>query len=461
MTGPSSNWQAVDDPDDGLKGCLLLVASYAETASVVRDVTATAQRRILLSPGLADVVEVHFVELGPRPVGPDDKARLDGLVRRLTTTTNDDLAVCYSALLVIDETADSVDRLLAHCREHPVLARIPMARRGLAVTGTTARPALAWDEDAVLVSPGEFWSEEDLLAQVSSFAEELLLMTADGRLAGLSPSALRALARAGRGLHASPDGSGNKSAPATPPSPTPPGYSQPDDSRPDYPAPPQQGHSAPAEPEPLRQAGPPVDSRRPVDPEQPLASSGPRPLAPVFLVLCGLNRAVDRAGWRRGQGVLRAVDRRLAAAPEGVFKVWGVVNVEESARGSRRPTGPLSWLRIRWAGTPAGIAGVFAAMAQSLRRELAAARAGGPPAALPTIVIYTVEPPPTDDITLACYRELARLAPIYWVTREGTAHATAAPFLALGAAFILDHSDVSAEIAARIRDYARITPSSY
>ena len=471
--------------------CRLIVVSYSETMWVVRKITADADQSLSLSPELADIVKIRYVDLGVRPTGPGDLAALERLATALTATrASVSAGQVHSALMAIDERAELVDHLFAECRAHPVLKRIPIESRGIAVTGETARPAPPWQNSAVLVSPIQFWSEQELTTEVLSFTDHLHRAIAEGRLAGLTLGDLRALARSGHGLglgserpaghHAGPPGGPLHAA--SPPteggqiregdgaplqhdyvtsapyeeSVAPPRYRTPPLAAPRYdPQPP--SYQPPTDRGPAYQTPPPQERPMASTPPSGAAVGGPL-LAPVFLVLSGEDRRIDRAGWRRGQAVLREVDGLLAAAGGYAYGVRSVVNVERAARGTRRPVGRLGlgWLLVRWAGTPAGAAGVFAAVSQSLRRELSAAP-GSRPRALPTVVLYIVEAPPADETTLRCFQELGDLALIYWVAREGTALNIPPDFSQLGAVMLPDHPHVASTIVAQIQANAQVS----
>jgi hypothetical protein len=171
------------EPDT--EGCLLLVAGYSGGALGLAAVTADAARQIVASPALGDFFDVRVADLGPPPVPPANDTNPAG-------TSAEDVAVAdsiaadfiadeltkpeaiagrnYFALVIADRSAQAAERLLAVCDVHPVIGRLPLRRRALAIPG---------DPD-----PGR---------ELRRYADELLSDFASGNEPGLTPHQLSQL----------------------------------------------------------------------------------------------------------------------------------------------------------------------------------------------------------------------------------------------------------------------------
>ena len=114
------------------KGCLLLLASYADVANVLEPVVTGLATRILASPMLGDFVELRFVDVGPRSAADTTSTAISRILDALVHPTSE-AAQNYFALAFVDQSAATASRVLEECRSDAVLAALPMAYCGLAV----------------------------------------------------------------------------------------------------------------------------------------------------------------------------------------------------------------------------------------------------------------------------------------------------------------------------------------
>lgn len=200
------------EPDTDTEGCLLLVAGFAGGALGLEAVTADAARRIMASPTLGDFFDVRFADLGPPPVPTADDANPAGTSAE-DVTTADSIAADfiadeltrpdasagrnYFALVIADRSAQAAERLLAVCDAHPVIGRLSLRRRALAIPGGP-----------------------DPARELRRYADELLADFASGNEPGLSPHQVRQLRPAGWTAEFEPTGFQAAEGQLSPPEPT-------------------------------------------------------------------------------------------------------------------------------------------------------------------------------------------------------------------------------------------------
>ncbi len=117
------------EPDS--KGCLLIVASFANVAPVVDAVTQETGARIMMSPMLGDFIEMRFVDLGPRPGQASLHAAVVARIMREFTRPDGSAEGNYFALAIIDWST-VVKRLLGKWTADPTISALPLRCRGLA-----------------------------------------------------------------------------------------------------------------------------------------------------------------------------------------------------------------------------------------------------------------------------------------------------------------------------------------
>jgi hypothetical protein len=195
MTSMHDGW----DADFGARAadsaeCLLVVGGYSENQRDLARVVAAARDRILMSPSLGDFFELRLVDMGPKPTPPvDDAAGVARLVFELTSRPGE-VARNFSALVVIDQSARAVDRVLHECRLNSVLSELNVRFRGIARNDdrsrTTDGQAQGTGPRTVISSDGERQSSDDLDKEIARYAEDLLADFGSGGEQGLSASQL-------------------------------------------------------------------------------------------------------------------------------------------------------------------------------------------------------------------------------------------------------------------------------
>lgn len=166
-------------------GCLLVVGGYRQNAGVLDGVVMEAKDRFLLSPSLGDFFELRWVDMGPRPARQaDEAAGVAQLVLGLTRRPGE-AARNFSALLVIDQSADAVDRVLRACQGDRALSVLKVRLYGLA--SKDDRPA-SQEQGAgveIAIAPRGKRSFAELVAEVVRYAEKLLDDFGSGYEAGV------------------------------------------------------------------------------------------------------------------------------------------------------------------------------------------------------------------------------------------------------------------------------------
>jgi len=188
MTSTRDGWGA----DSGSRAedsaeCLLVVGGYRHNADRLNWAVGTARDQIMMSPTLADFFDLRFVDMGVAPVSPtSNDAGVARLVLELTSRPGE-AARNFSALLVVDQSATTVERVLRDCQGDQVLADLRVKSHGLA--SKDDRQQVKSGQQAATpkidISPKGKWLLEDLAAEICGYAEALLGEFGSGQERGL------------------------------------------------------------------------------------------------------------------------------------------------------------------------------------------------------------------------------------------------------------------------------------
>jgi hypothetical protein len=355
------------EPDT--EGCLLLVAGYAGGALGLAAVTADAARRIMASPALGDFFDVRVADLGPPPVPSANDTNPAGTSAE-DVTAADSIAADfiadeftkpeaiagrnYFALVIADRSAQAAERLLAVCDVHPVIGRLPLRRRALAIPGGP--------------DPGR---------ELRRYADELLSDFASGNEPGLTPHQLSQLRPAPfRTAESEPAGFKAAEGQLSP------------------------GAAVPGLFPPLPLMPPPEPTARGTD------------LA--YLVLVTDKQSASRAERRRGRSAVRWLDRALAADPRAGCQVRVLCSTGHTGHGGPLRAGRLTRRAIR----RSSVAGLSLARALGvIRADLQCDLARGTVRS-PAVVFYATTMPYADAATVTLHAELAGTAAIIWITPD-------------------------------------------
>jgi hypothetical protein len=481
------------DPDSAR--CLLIIGGYTDTLAVLGSVRDKAERRIIMSPVLGDFVELRHADLGARPKEAAERGEAVVRISRELTELRPGAGRTYFALVIADHSAKAVEQVLADCAADPVLASLPLRRRGFASEDDRVAKAEPANEsravaDIVVSSTGR-WRQDDLAAELQRYADELLRDFATGP-PGLTPGQLDALrAESDRALvQAEP-----APAPDTPGRPTEP--VQP--ARPDRPPEPDalRPQPDPTRREPSRQSPKPVPGagpeparrsrawvlaavlwvartawkaivllgqgtwllakwlartaiqRRPVSEWPPLgpAEAGETVRYGLLYLLLTGEGSGERAAWPHGRRVLRQVDELMAATDSTSYWVRAARNIESAAKGRPRPAGQVSRRDLRRSPGHPDLARALSIIRLVLSRDLGSLEASAAPVARPAIVFYALNAPPADLVTVELYDELTKATTVIWVVSERTKGLMSPRFAVRQAHLIIDHQDVAGEVA--------------
>src|SRR5579875_2394247 len=166
--------------------CLLVICGYQKNSDTLHRVRDGVAERFLMSPSLGDFFEVRLVDLGPR--SGQRTAEVAKLALELTSRP-DDAARNFSALVVIDQSADVVEELLHSCYNDPVLHRLNTSYYGVARKENRPGHSSAQDPSQpstpIAIVPKR--NVEDLVAEVCNFAAKLLDDFGSGWKPGVPP----------------------------------------------------------------------------------------------------------------------------------------------------------------------------------------------------------------------------------------------------------------------------------
>jgi hypothetical protein len=459
------------DPDS--EGCLCVVASHANAAPLVDSVTRDTAARLMMSPALGDFVELRFAGMGPQP---EQAAELNAAVQRVT-----DQLLCprrsvgrnYFALVVVDQSAATVEQVLGDCAASPLLAALPIRFHGIASYDDRRRNDRTAVAD-IVVPPDGSWTRGSLVDELRRYCDELLRHFAAGQEDGLARDQVGVL-RTKYKEHAMNEHGPERPAPAVLPPPDVLALQS------QLPLPDQ---SQAAGPDGAEQAGKPdqpglepdtpyLIQRGAAQPAPPLSRPGPRwhqamrwrrgqdagreptiePGRPgtrglVYLLVTGETIMDDRAAWNRSRSALLEVDAKIAAVPGVAYQVRALQGDEEALRGELREAGQLTRRDVKRPVIDADFARVLEEMGAMLKRDRALIEAGGAPAAHPAVVFFTLDPPLADTVTAEVFRDLAEEASIVWVVPKGSADLVASAFTqSPGTTVVIDHETVAEELA--------------
>lgn len=468
---------ALVDPDS--EGCLCIVASYASAAALIADVTKAAASRIMMSPSLGDFLQLRFVDLGPRPGQSDDRSYAVQKVTDELLHADISAGRNYYALLVVDRSAAAIDRVLGSCASAPFLAALRMQFGGIASTDDRS-PAEDEDDRAladIVTSPTGAWRDiNDLVDVVRQHGEKLLRYFAARHEPGLSPGELDLLRkRTGQpaGDMARADSQGAVEGA---------------DVRPDVLAleevlaPRVTGKQMSSGPhdEAEQDTGPDVTPRPSQrNPErsvirwlptirrsrrhQPGAEGGdggdpacaPDTRGLAYLLITGDEISAEDPAISRLRSAVLEVDKKLATVPGTEYQVRLLYGDDEALRGGLRPAGQLGRRDVKRSVAATDFASVLQQIRALVCRDLTSAKAvsqlTGQLVARPAVVLFTVDPPLADSVTIDVFRGFITEASVTWVVPRNAELLVSPGFMeAPGARLIIDHEAVADDVSAAL-----------
>lgn len=453
---------ALREPDS--EECLFIIGSYSDVAPTVGSAAAEAAARIMMSPALGDFIELRFVDIGPRPEQAGEPTAAVSRIAHELTRPSSGAGRTYFALAIADRSAAAVEQVLEECHANPVVAALPMRRRGLASMDDRlpgAEPADGSGPAAnVMVPPTGSWSRGDLVNELRRYAEELLRDFATGHEPGLTSDQLVLLQLGNEeGPIAGESGSAGND-PVLEPHPAPlqaPDVLSPQEEpvrarAPHSLAPAPKGPSSTISTRPGSRWSPALRRRRSRAVES--GADGPaigtqgesRTSGLVFLILSGDESSDDRAAWRRGRSVLLGVDKKIGTAPGIVYQVRALQSTENAAKSELRRAGQLSRHDIKRSAAGLDFAQALGIVRTVMKRDLTALKLSATRVTRPAIVFFAADAPLADAITAEEYDELAQEASITWVVPEHSADLISSVFARRDARIIIDHQAVADEI---------------
>jgi hypothetical protein len=446
---------AVDDSEH----CLCLVASYSKRAELIARVTAEVEHRVNLSPVLGDSLVLRYLDLGPEPGQAGDWRRP---VRKVADELRAPLAAVgrnHFALIVIDKSAATIERVLASCGAEPFLTGFRMRFAGIASNDDRADPG---SHTNVVASPHGAWRDPaDLVAELHRQCEELLRYFAARREPGLTPAELDTLRRAHGPAADGDDAAADRDQsvgptdvldPATPvtwPATVP---GDPPTGDPPAPEPPTEPGAEARSPS-ARLAG--VVSRLlPEGSRRRRARAAPDPAPPragrglVYLLTLaepGMGRDPGLDGL---QDVLWDLDRNLAVQPDCGYEVRLVHGSDDGLRGDRQQAGLLTRRALRRPLVVTRFDEILISLGAALRRDQAeivtAADGIGVRVARPAVVLVTTDPPIADRPSAVAFRALAADATVIWLVPRKTEGLVNPVFGDRASALVLTESESAA-----------------
>jgi hypothetical protein len=478
LTGSLGSFAELVDEDT--EGCLCLVAGFAKKDGLIAGVTAEAKRRVMMSPALGDFLQLRYVDLGPQPGQAGDRSRP---VRRIVADlmgVQETAGRNHFALIVIAKSAMTIEGLLGSCAAEPFLAGLRTRFAGIA--SFDDRELGSGFADITSSPAGSWRNERELIDALRQRCEELPRYFAARGEPGLTRAELATL----RHAHAHPAAVGHAaegdadSAPDETPAPdvldvapeaavkgSPEARKAPDqDAASDQDAAPADAaDAAPDESAAARSTAisasrwlPGVPWRRGKQaaragdpgaavPERP----APTAMGLVYLVMImDQDAAVDPA-LARLQAALLDMDRRLAARPLCRYQTRLIHGSDGDLRGELQDAGALARRAAKRSVKTGDFTAVLKGIRGSLRRDRGLiqtiATAAGLAVALPTVVIFTVDPPMADLGAATAFGDLAAEATVVWVV-PGNLEGLVSPAFgdACGAAVLGEHPAVADEI---------------
>ncbi len=176
-------------------GCLLVVSGYSHNAGMLDRVVEDVKDRIELSPSMVDFFEVRFVDMGARPGVPADVAVGVARLALEFTSRPGDVARNFSALVVVDQSAAVIDRVLRACRDESALSKLRVRYLGLAGKDDRQPPAApSGDGVEIAVARNGGRTQSDLIADIYRHAGFLLQDFGSGAAEGLAGHTLNEIA---------------------------------------------------------------------------------------------------------------------------------------------------------------------------------------------------------------------------------------------------------------------------
>jgi hypothetical protein len=458
--------QALGEPaapgDDDTEGCLCLVAGYAKKDGLIADVTTEAERLILMSPALGDFLKLRYVDLGPQPGQAGDRYRPVHRIVRELMTVREAAGRNHFALVVITKSAMTIEELLGSCAADPFLARLRMRVAGIASSDDREEGNRSVD---VTSSPARSWqNERQLVDALRQRCEELPRYFAARGEPGLTRAEFAAL----RHAHAqpavnggSPEGGGVAGETSTPDvlddaSQTADTVSAQDVVPADVVAGIPTGSAAGGQTSSnaLRWLPrvPWGRERRTAEVRDPdVVAPARTAMGLVYLLMImdqdsGADPALDRL-----QAALLDMDRRLAAQPTCRYQVRVIHGSDGDLRTEMQDAGTVGRRVAKRSVRTGDFAALFRVIRGSLRRDCrlvqTIATASGMTVALPTVVIFTADPPMADTGTASVFGEVAAEAMVVWVV-PGKLEGLVSPAFgaACGATVLGEHQAVADEI---------------
>jgi hypothetical protein len=416
---------------DDAEGCLCLVGGYAKQDALIARVAAEAQQRVMMSPMLADVLQLRFVDLGPEPGQVGDRFRP---VRRITAellAAKESAGRRHFALIVIAKSAMMIEGLLGTCAAEPFLAGLRIRYVGIA-SSDDRQPGTGFAD--IVSSPTGKWGGRELVDVLRRQCDELPRFFTVGGDPGLTRAefaALRQAHNAGRDDGGPLDESRESDILDAADSHT--------------------GTPAPADVVPGavvndRDAVPTVDAAAVADPAavarrprlaisrllpglpwrggpQPAETGPPDPTPKttglVYLLIVGEPDSMDDPALGSLRAALVAVDRKLAAQRVCGYRVRLVHGDDRELRGELRDAGQLSRRSARRTVKADDFCALLNGVLASLRRDgvqtEAVAKVEGQAVARPAVIIFSADPPLADRRSTAAFADLAMEAAVVWV----------------------------------------------
>lgn len=185
QSGADADSISVPDVD----GCLVLVVSHLGAAPLVEAVTTEAARRLMMSPMLADFIDLRYMHIGPQPGQGGDLAAVVARVTDHLIQPRPDVGRSFFAVVVMDHSAAAVEAVLTECEASLFLAALPIRLHGIASREDrpTPRPPRCVE---IVVSPAGAWRREELIDQVRLHADSLFHDFAAGLQPGVTADQL-------------------------------------------------------------------------------------------------------------------------------------------------------------------------------------------------------------------------------------------------------------------------------
>ncbi len=159
----------------GSAGCLLVIGGYHEYAVFLDAVYEATAQEFVSSPSLSDFYEVRFVDMGPRPARPGSGSLAIAALALGFTTRLGDVAKNFSALIIFDQSADSVAELLRECQANSVLSDLAVRLQGMAsYEDRKLANRQAGTEPRIAIAPHGRRTVPEFVTEITAFAENLL-----------------------------------------------------------------------------------------------------------------------------------------------------------------------------------------------------------------------------------------------------------------------------------------------